>query len=84
MQIVLTSLVYEKEQKLRIMMKMHGLRDGPYWIITYAYFLIISSIYVLCFVLFGAFVGKKKRPFQIRLCLLYLFFEYSESIECPH
>ncbi|KAI4365910.1 hypothetical protein MLD38_021849 [Melastoma candidum] len=57
--VVLTSLVYEKEQKLRIMMKMHGLGDGPYLMITYVYFLIISSIYTLCFVLFGSFVGLK-------------------------
>ncbi|CAL5362178.1 unnamed protein product [Camellia sinensis] len=37
--VILTSLVYEKQQKLRIMMKMHGLGDGPYWMISYAYFL---------------------------------------------
>ncbi|KAK7292225.1 hypothetical protein RIF29_08001 [Crotalaria pallida] len=52
--VVLTSLVYEKEQKLRIMMKMHGLSDGPYWMISYAYFLAISVIYMLCFVIFGS------------------------------
>ncbi|KAK0586687.1 hypothetical protein LWI29_010771 [Acer saccharum] len=57
--VVLTSLVYEKQQKLRIMMKMHGLGDGPYWMISYAYFLTISSIYMLCFVVFGAGIGLK-------------------------
>lgn len=57
--VVLTSLVYEKEQKLRIMMKMHGLGDGPYWLISYAYFLSISSIYMLCFVIFGSVIGLK-------------------------
>ncbi|KAK1357752.1 ABC transporter domain-containing protein [Heracleum sosnowskyi] len=57
--VVLTSLVYEKEQNLRIMMKMHGLGDGPYWMITYAYFLVISSVYMFAFVIFGSVVGLK-------------------------
>ncbi|XP_074285014.1 ABC transporter A family member 7-like [Silene latifolia] len=57
--IVLTALVYEKQQRLRIMMKMHGLGDGPYWTISYAYFLAISVIYMICFVIFGSFIGLK-------------------------
>nr|XP_043637169.1 ABC transporter A family member 7-like isoform X2 [Erigeron canadensis] len=57
--IVLTSLVYEKQQNLRIMMKMHGLGDGPYWMISYAYFLAISLLYMFCFVAFGSVVGLK-------------------------
>ncbi|KAE9601964.1 putative molybdate-transporting ATPase [Lupinus albus] len=55
--VVLTSLVYEKQQKLRIMMKMHGLDDEPYWMISYIYFLAISVIYILCLVLFGSLIG---------------------------
>ncbi|XP_020227731.1 ABC transporter A family member 7 [Cajanus cajan] len=57
--VVLTSLVYEKQQKLRIMMKMHGLGDGPYWMISYGYFLAISVTYMLCFVIFGSLLGLK-------------------------
>lgn len=40
------------------MMKMHGLGDGPYWIISYGYFLAISVIYMFCFVTFGSVIGK--------------------------
>ncbi|KAL7161467.1 hypothetical protein ACSBR2_042017 [Camellia fascicularis] len=40
--VMLTSLVYEKQENLRIIMKMHGLGDGPYWTISYIYFLVIS------------------------------------------
>uniref|UniRef100_A0A0D3H5X1 ABC transporter domain-containing protein n=1 Tax=Oryza barthii TaxID=65489 RepID=A0A0D3H5X1_9ORYZ len=40
--VMLTYLVYEKEQKLKIMIKMHGLKDGPYWLISYAYFFALS------------------------------------------
>ncbi|KEH31923.1 ABC transporter A family protein [Medicago truncatula] len=57
--VILTSLVYEKQQKLRIMMKMHGLGDGPYWMISYGYFLALSVIYILCFVTFGSVFGLK-------------------------
>ncbi|KAI8528928.1 hypothetical protein RHMOL_Rhmol12G0186000 [Rhododendron molle] len=54
--VILTSLVYEKQQKLRIMMKMHGLGDGPYLMISYAYFLALSIAYMLCFVIFGSVI----------------------------
>ncbi|MCD7455439.1 Phospholipid-transporting ATPase abca7 [Datura stramonium] len=57
--VVLIALVYEKQQRLRIMMKMHGLGDGPYWMISYAYFLVVASMYMLCFVIFGSLVGLK-------------------------
>jgi len=66
----LTSLVYEKQQKLRIMMKMHGLGDGPYWMISYGYFLVTSIIYMLCFVIFGSILGKN---ITIELIPLWIF-----------
>lgn len=49
-------------------MKMHGLGDGPYWLISYAYFLTISAIYILCFVIFGSVIGN--------IFVLFLLFEY--------
>ncbi|CAM0946664.1 unnamed protein product [Alopecurus aequalis] len=55
--VILTYLVYEKQQKLRLMMKMHGLKDGPYWLISYSYFLSLSAAYMMLFVLFGSFIG---------------------------
>ncbi|CAN1300053.1 ABC transporter A family member 7 [Linum perenne] len=55
--VTLTSLVYEKQQRLRIMMKMHGLGDGPYWMISYAYFFAISLLYMFVFIAFGSVIG---------------------------
>ncbi|WCJ33482.1 ABC transporter A family member 7 [Euphorbia peplus] len=52
--VVLTALVYEKQQKLRIMMKVHGLGDGPYMMISYSYFLLISLMYMIVLVIFGS------------------------------
>ncbi|KAJ0241681.1 ABC transporter A family member 8 [Hirschfeldia incana] len=55
--VILTTLVYEKQQRLRIMMKMHGLGDAPYWIVSYAYFVLVSVLYMLCFAIFGSAIG---------------------------
>ncbi|RCV04910.1 hypothetical protein SETIT_1G039400v2 [Setaria italica] len=55
--VILTNMVYERQKKLRIMMKMHGLGDLPYWIISYCYFLLLSLLYVLSFMLFGSVLG---------------------------
>ncbi|EOA23466.1 hypothetical protein CARUB_v10016657mg [Capsella rubella] len=57
--VILNSLVYEKQERLRIIMKMHGLGDGPYWIVTYAYFLVISTLYIICLIIFGSAIGLK-------------------------
>ncbi|XP_072982182.1 ABC transporter A family member 7-like [Typha latifolia] len=57
--VILTYLVYEKQQKLKIMMKMHGLKEGPYWMISYAYFFSLSAAYMICFVIFGSIIGLK-------------------------
>ncbi|XXG81173.1 hypothetical protein AAC387_Pa09g1870 [Persea americana] len=55
--VFLTCLVYDKQHKLRIMMKMHGLGDGPYWLVSYIYFFLISSIYMIWFAVMGSVVG---------------------------
>ncbi|KFK27924.1 hypothetical protein AALP_AA8G447700 [Arabis alpina] len=57
--VILTTLVYEKQERLRIIMKMHGLGDGPYWLISYAYFLIVSMLYIISLVSFGSAIGLK-------------------------
>lgn len=57
--VILTYLVYEKQQKLKIMMKMHGLKDGPYWMITYTYFFALSAVYMILFIIFGSLIGLR-------------------------
>ncbi|KFK39851.1 hypothetical protein AALP_AA3G296400 [Arabis alpina] len=57
--VILNSLVYENQKRLRIIMKMHGLGDGPYWMISYAYFLTISTLYIICLMIFGSAIGLK-------------------------
>lgn len=39
------------------MMKMHGLGDAPYWIVSYTYFVLVSILYMLCFAVFGSAIG---------------------------
>ncbi|KAL3678985.1 hypothetical protein R1sor_021941 [Riccia sorocarpa] len=57
--VIMTTLVYEKQKNLRMMMKMHGLGDGPYWVITYGYFLVLSLLYFFAFVALGSAVDLK-------------------------
>ncbi|KAJ1384496.1 P-loop containing nucleoside triphosphate hydrolase, partial [Sesbania bispinosa] len=81
--VVLTSLVYEKQQKLRIMMKMHGLGDGPYWMISYGYFLAISVIYMLCFVIFGSVIGLKfftMNDYSIQFVFYFIYINLQISL----
>ncbi|XP_068306130.1 ABC transporter A family member 7-like isoform X2 [Pyrus communis] len=81
--VVLTSLVYEKQQKLRIMMKMHGLGDGPYWMISYTYFFTISSIYMLCFVIFGSGIGLKffsMNDYSIQFVFYFIYINLQISL----
>ncbi|KAK1298244.1 ABC transporter A family member 7 [Acorus calamus] len=74
--VILTYLVYEKQEKLKIMMKMHGLGDGPYWIISYAYFFSISVIYIFLFVVFGSVIGLKffrLNDYSIQLVFYFIY-----------
>ncbi|XP_052143913.1 ABC transporter A family member 8-like [Oryza glaberrima] len=57
--VILTNIVYEKQKKLRIMMKMHGLGDFSYWTISYCYFFLLSLLYVMSFTLFGSVLGLR-------------------------
>ncbi|XP_060170110.1 ABC transporter A family member 7-like [Lycium barbarum] len=74
--VVFVALVYEKQQRLRIMMKMHGLKDGPYWTITYAYFLVISSLYMLGFVGFGSVLNLKFFRYNAYSIQFVFYFAY--------
>ncbi|CAL4970641.1 unnamed protein product [Urochloa decumbens] len=74
--VILSSLVYEKQQKLRAMMKMHGLGDMAYWIISYCYFLLISLIYMLLLVIFGSIVGVKLFASNSYVLQFIIYFTY--------
>eukprot|EP00197_Chlamydomonas_leiostraca_P015638 CAMPEP_0202869032 /NCGR_PEP_ID=MMETSP1391-20130828/11649_1 /ASSEMBLY_ACC=CAM_ASM_000867 /TAXON_ID=1034604 /ORGANISM="Chlamydomonas leiostraca, Strain SAG 11-49" /LENGTH=840 /DNA_ID=CAMNT_0049549279 /DNA_START=91 /DNA_END=2610 /DNA_ORIENTATION=+ len=55
----LQQLVYEKEKRLRTMMKMHGLGDVAYWTVTYLWFLLLYIVYIAIFIIFGAAINLK-------------------------
>ena len=50
-------LVYEKEARLRVMMKMMGLHEASYYSITYAFNLLVFFIYCTIFISFGCAIG---------------------------
>ncbi|PIA50292.1 hypothetical protein AQUCO_01300794v1 [Aquilegia coerulea] len=74
--VMLTSLVYEKQQKLRIIMKMHGLGDASYWFVTYAYFFTVSLTYMSCFMV-GGLISRMpfftKNDYSIQILFYFIF-----------
>ncbi|GJN03426.1 hypothetical protein PR202_ga20870 [Eleusine coracana subsp. coracana] len=74
--VILTYIVYEKQQKLKIMMKMHGLKDGPYWLISYGYFFALSAVYMIVFVIFGSLIGLnffKANAYSIQFVFYFIY-----------
>nr|GMC74272.1 ABC transporter A family member 7-like [Ipomoea batatas] len=74
--VVLSALVYEKQQNLRIMMKMHGLGDAPYWVNMYLYFFAVCLVYMFCFVLVGSLTGLiifRLNSYAVQ-CVFYFIF----------
>ncbi|CAA7031237.1 unnamed protein product [Microthlaspi erraticum] len=81
--VMLTSLVYEKQKRLRIIMKMHGLGDGPYWMISYAYFLAISALYIISLMIFGSAIGLKFfrfNDYSIQFVFYFIYINLQISI----
>ncbi len=56
--IVMVTLVDEQEQRVRLMMKLQGLRDGVYWTVTYLYHLAIFCTFSVLLLVFGGPVLK--------------------------
>ncbi|KAL2614026.1 hypothetical protein R1flu_025718 [Riccia fluitans] len=74
--VVVTTLVYEKQKNLRMMMKMHGLGDGPYWVMTYGYFLALSLLYFAAFVALGSAVDLnffRLNTYSIQFVLFFIY-----------
>eukprot|EP00475_Leptophrys_vorax_P042571 TRINITY_DN8020_c0_g3_i1.p1 TRINITY_DN8020_c0_g3~~TRINITY_DN8020_c0_g3_i1.p1 ORF type:complete len:732 (+),score=84.28 TRINITY_DN8020_c0_g3_i1:161-2197(+) len=81
--VLLGNLVYEKEKHLRMMMKMHGLGDGAYWLISYAYFFAISFVYVFFFVFFGSIIGLKffrLNSYGLQFVFYFVFFNWQIAL----
>ncbi|XP_019101774.1 PREDICTED: ABC transporter A family member 6-like, partial [Camelina sativa] len=81
--VILNSLVYEKQQRLRIIMKMHGLGDASYWMISYAYFLAISTLYIVCLMVFGSAIGLKFfrfNDYSVQFTFYFLYINLQISI----
>jgi len=56
---MLQQLVYEKEFRLRVIMKMHGLPDSAYWLVSYVWNFLVYAAGIILFVIIGSAVGLK-------------------------
>ncbi|KAL4523256.1 hypothetical protein Ndes2437B_g00384 [Nannochloris sp. 'desiccata'] len=75
--VMLSTLVAEKEGKLRTMMKMHGLGDAAYWAIQYVWYFLVNMVYVWILIGVGsaiqlAFFTKTEYSFQFVFFLLWV------------
>ena len=57
MPLTLAGVVYEKELKLREIMKMMGLRMGPYWLVTYFFYYFQYLLIAIFTWVMGAVLG---------------------------
>ncbi|GAB4824041.1 hypothetical protein N2152v2_011087 [Parachlorella kessleri] len=74
--LMLVQLVYEKEKRLRTMMKMHGLGDAAYWAIQYAWFLAFNFVYTWVFIGFGSAINLsffRRTEYSVQLVFYFLW-----------
>ena len=85
---IVVGLVYEKEVNLRIIMKMMGLGTGAYWIINYAFWIFVYSLFSLIFLAVASFVqlpsGYKvgiitRQSYSMHFVLFFLFINHTVS-----
>ena len=74
--VMLSTLVSEKENRLRNMMKMHGLGDGVYWLVQYVWYFTMNLVYVWILIGMGSaidlsFFTKTDYSFQFVFYLLW-------------
>jgi hypothetical protein len=50
-------LVYEKQHRLRSMMRMHGLSNGVYLLVMYLYFILQYILYIIVMLVAGVAAG---------------------------
>jgi hypothetical protein len=51
---VTTAMVYEKEMRLRVMMRMMGLGTTAYWLINYIFWLVMYLVFTIIFIFIGS------------------------------
>ncbi|KAK4485767.1 hypothetical protein RD792_008413 [Penstemon davidsonii] len=81
--VFLQSLVYEKQQKLRMMMAMHGLGNEAYWMIMYLYFLVISILYICAYLVAGTLAGLPifiKNSVSVQFTFYFVFMNLQISM----
>eukprot|EP01091_Cochliopodium_minus_P001939 TRINITY_DN1188_c0_g2_i2.p1 TRINITY_DN1188_c0_g2~~TRINITY_DN1188_c0_g2_i2.p1 ORF type:complete len:1683 (-),score=415.80 TRINITY_DN1188_c0_g2_i2:354-4655(-) len=73
-------LVLEKSEKLKELMKMHGLSDISYTLINYFFFYILYTITIILFWVFGAIMGLRFFTQTNFFTLAIFFFGWGHSL----
>ena len=68
------TIVYEKETKTKLIMKMHGMREMNYWLISIFFNFCLYSISVSVFLFFAIFVFKIGFFIETKFIIIVSFF----------
>ncbi|KAL9259563.1 ABC transporter A family member 12-like protein [Drosera capensis] len=71
-QVVAKAIVYEKQRNIRIMMKMHGLGDRPYW--TFVFFFLYANLQVSLSFLAAALCSNIRTVTVVNLLVIFVGF----------
>jgi hypothetical protein len=84
---MLNQLVYEKERRLRNMMKMHGLGDAAYWAIQYCWFFALNLAFSWILIGFGSAVNLsffRLTDYSFQFVFYLLWVNCLVSLEAAH
>lgn len=72
--VIVYSAVYEKANRLRVMMAVHGLSDRAYWSIQFIYWFVLYCVFMLILAVFGVILQLSfftKTQASIQVCCLF-------------
>jgi len=85
---IVVALVYEKEMKLRVMMRMMGLSSTAYWVINYCFWFVVYVLFVIIFLLLASIIQLPsgytlgmitKQDYSVHLIFFFLFVNHTIS-----
>jgi len=80
---IVVALVYEKEHKLRVMMKMMGLDTNAYWVINYGFFVTMYIFYIMIFMVVGSVMEVTfftKNDYSLQTVFYFLFINQTVAL----
>jgi len=78
--VILAGLVFEKENKLREIMRMMGLKTYVYWLVTYLFYYLMYLIATLLLITVAIILGFRFFLVNNFFCVFFLFFLWGHTM----